>query len=260
MKNRIILLIAVIFAISIIVVYAYCFRRAGLSKDTSDWGAFGTYAALGLSGISISLIFITYREQKNSNNISRTELHIATLSNTLIDLTERNQSKFKTSFEKLCKHFNTHTYDISNFKFERIIKVLKYYYITASENSNSEIQNQYFRYMYHCFYYIVNNKHLQKEDVLSRIAELSFTIPEHIRIMFFCWMLIHQRDDIKDYYSYGMFFIEDTCPKSLKDMIAYVGTEVCPPPPKNQKVNPDNLILDDFPDEQFYDSYCRLNR
>ena len=257
-KNRIILIIAVIVATFILFLYAYVFRGTGLSKETSDWGAFGTYAALGLSILSISLIYITYCEQRNSNNISRSEHHIATMSNTIIELAEKSHSSLESSYSKFRAHFSGSSYDIPNYEYDGIIRVFKLYYSTAIDYNDSIIQNRLFRYIYHCIHSVLHDKFLKKGDKQSRITEISCMIPECVRIMFFCWLLQYHPKVIREYYELGLFYLNDTSLHLLSDLISYVCTGMCPPKRQHQAVNPDDIIYDDAPDETFNETYLRL--
>ena len=44
----------------------------------------------------------------------------------------------------------------------------------------------------------------------------------------------------------------------LEDIITYISTGKLPPKRQIQEINPDNIIFEDFPNEQFYDTYNRL--
>lgn len=68
-----------------------------LSEKTSDWGAFGSYIGMGISILSVTLIYITYNEQRLSNRIERFEQHLKYMTDTLSDLIEK---KFSTLDEK----------------------------------------------------------------------------------------------------------------------------------------------------------------
>ena len=70
-------------------IYAISFIGSPISCQTSDWGAFGSYAAIGVSSLSIALIYVTYREQRQTNEITRVEQHIVTMTNTLAVLSEK---------------------------------------------------------------------------------------------------------------------------------------------------------------------------
>ena len=47
-------------------------------------------------------------------------------------------------------------------------------------------------------------------------------------------------------------------PPLLEDVISYVCTKKRPPQRQISDVNPDDIILEDYPNEQFPDTYTRL--
>lgn len=89
MSDRKIILIALGVAFALLLIYAISFIGSPISCQTSDWGAFGSYAAIGVSSLSIALIYVTYREQRQTNEITRVEQHIVTMTNTLAVLSEK---------------------------------------------------------------------------------------------------------------------------------------------------------------------------
>ena len=60
LSNNKVLLIAGIVAMCVPIAYIANFIGYSLSNESTDWGAFGSYIAIGISIISISLIYITY--------------------------------------------------------------------------------------------------------------------------------------------------------------------------------------------------------
>ena len=89
MSDRKIILIALGVAFALLLIYAISFIGTPISGQTSDWGAFGSYAAICVSSLSIALIYVTYREQRKTNEITRVEQHIVTMTNTLAILSEK---------------------------------------------------------------------------------------------------------------------------------------------------------------------------
>ena len=56
MSDKKIIWVAVVIAIALLTFYAICFIGSDISKNTSDWGAFGNYVAICVSTLSIALI------------------------------------------------------------------------------------------------------------------------------------------------------------------------------------------------------------
>lgn len=86
MSDRKIIVTAVGIVIILLLFYFANFRGADVSKETSDRGAFGNYAAICVSTLPIAFIYVTYREQRNTNDLVRTEQHIAIMVNTIFSL------------------------------------------------------------------------------------------------------------------------------------------------------------------------------
>ena len=135
MTDRKIILIALGVAMIPLIVYVICFWGIEISDNTTDWGAFGNYVAVCLSVLSISLIYITYREQRKSNEISRAERHIATMLNTLDALYEKNQLRIESTFNKIIEHFKVPFYDLSEYEYRKVIKVCTFYSLGENEDS-----------------------------------------------------------------------------------------------------------------------------
>lgn len=64
MKHYSLIILSVIIAIGLIAIYIANFYRTPLSDSTSDWGAWGNYVGIGISIISVSLLYITYTENR----------------------------------------------------------------------------------------------------------------------------------------------------------------------------------------------------
>ena len=114
MSDRKIILIALGVAFALLLIYAISFIGSPISFQTSDWGAFGSYAAIGVSSLSIALIYVTYREQRQTNEITRVEQHIVTMTNTLAVLSEKfHERSLMISFQSI-SNFHFMTYQIGN--------------------------------------------------------------------------------------------------------------------------------------------------
>ncbi|MBP5542013.1 MAG: hypothetical protein J6X88_10235 [Bacteroidales bacterium] len=259
MTDKKIILIALGVAIAPLMAYVICFWGIDISDNTTDWGAFGSYAAICVSSLSIALIYVTYREQRRTNEITRVEQHIVTMTNTLAVLSEKYNKRLEVSYCKFSEHFKLPFYDISDWEYDKTIKICKYYYssITINDDYNGNI-NYFFRYLQLCIDYILNEKSLSTENKYLRITEFGFIFPESIRIMLFCWLLINNQTSLKDYYNSGIFILDETGPSLLEDVITYVCTKKCPPQRQIPEIDPNDIILEDYPNEQFHDTYNRL--
>lgn len=260
MSDKKIILLAFGVTFVAIMTYVICFWGTGVSKYTTDWGAFGNYAAICVSTLSIALIYVTYREQRKANEITRTEQHIATMNNTLIDLIRKKQSKLETFYSKFCEHFKVSFVDLTDCEYDGIVKVCTYYYSSTMMDDDSANLNYLFQYMKLSIDYIIHNKVLSKGDKHLRMTELSCIIPESIRVLFFCWLVPNNPKVLKEYHELGLFILDDTGSDLIKDVIAFVCAKKCPPKKQMKVVDLNEIIFDDYPNEQFFDTYSRLNR
>ena len=261
MADKKILLIALGVAIVPLIVYVICFWGIEISDNTTDWGAFGNYVAVCLSVLSISLIYITYREQRKSNEISRAERHIATMLSTLDVLYEKNQLRIKSTFFNIIEHFKVPFYDLSEFEYAKVIKVCTIYYSSAlGENEDSIKLNCYFQYLNLCIDNVIHNKTLSKEQKELQITELSSILTENARMLFFFWLLINVCSELTSYYKYGLFIEDSDSSPLLQDIVSYICIGKCPSKRQPQVVDADDIILDDFPKEQFSDTYSRFDK
>ena len=259
MSDRKIILIALGVAFALLLIYAISFIGTPISGQTSDWGAFGSYAAICVSSLSIALIYVTYREQRKTNEITRVEQHIVTMTNTLAILSEKYHDRLEVSYDKFSEHFKLPFYDISDWEYDKTIKICTYYYssITINDDYNGDF-NYLFRYMQLCIGYILHEKSLSTENKYLRITEFGCVFPESMRIMLFCWLLINNHIILEDYYKSGIFILDETGPSLLGDVITYVCTKKRPPQRQIPDVNPNAIIFEDYPNEQFPDTYKRL--
>lgn len=259
MSDRKIILIALGVAFALLLIYAISFIGTPISGQTSDWGAFGSYAAICVSSLSIALIYVTYREQRKTNEITRVEQHIVTMTNTLAILSEKYHDRLEVSYDKFSEHFKLPFYDISDWEYDKTIKICTYYYssITINDDYNGYF-NYLFRYMQLCIDYIIHEKSLSRENKYLRITEFCCVLPESVRVLLFCWLLINNQSVLEDCYKCGIFMLDETGAPLLRDIITYVCTKKRPPQRPIQTINPDNIILEDYPKEQFPDTYIRL--
>lgn len=259
MTDRNILLIALVVAIALLMAYVICFWGIEISGNTSDWGDFGNYLAVCLSVLSISLIYITYREQRKTNDIARAEHHIATMLKTLDALYIQNQSEIEATFFKIKKHFNVTHYDMSEVEHEKIVRVCIYYYSTAlGEKKDSKRMNYFFQYLHLCIDSIIHNKTISEDQKRLQMTELSLILTEESRMLFFFWLLINARTELDSYYKYGLFIEDSKSSPLLHDIVSYICCEKSLAKRQSQHINADDIILEDFPNEQFHDTYNRL--
>ena len=240
--------------------YFIHFCGTSLSSHTSDWGAFGDYGGFALSIVSIALIYITYKEQKDSNKIARFEHHYDTMLNTLADLVEKNAEKLKKAYQKLCRHFRESKGMISDFERGRAANVCaEYYYFISFEDDKLDY---IIKYLDTCVSYIFDEASISDEDKSSRITELSCVLPESIRILFFCRILpkINEKFNDKelDYcYQNGLFVQHEVHLERLSEVITYI----CTGKVLGQTASLNNSVKIDFgykTNEQFHETYNRL--
>lgn len=259
MTDKKIILIAFGVTFTTIVFYAICFWGTEISKNTTDWGAFGNYLAVGVSVLSIALIYITYREQRKTNEITRTEHHIATMLNTVDALSEKNKSRIESTFFNILEHFKVPFYDLSEYEHEKIVKICRFYYSLAlGEKEDSIKLNYYFQYLNLCIDNIIHNKTLSKEQIQLQITELSCVLTEDSRLLFFFWLLICDSKVLDLYYKYGLFIISGEASPLLKDIVSYICSGKCPTKSQTRNFNGEDIILDDYSKEKFSDSYSRM--
>lgn len=259
MSDRKIIFTAFGIVIILLLFYFASFWGADVSKESSDWGAFGNYAAICVSILSIAFIYVTYREQRNTNETVRTEQHIAIMVNTILSLSEGKRVQLDSIYSKICGHFKEPFSSISDYQYDRIVKVCIYYYSTIAEEDLNSLK-YLIQYMHLSINFIIHDKSLSNANKQLRLTELSCIIPESIRIILFFWMIQNKSRDLNEFYYYGIFSLNDNGYSFLEDIITYVCTTKCPPDSPVQDVNVEDIILDDYPHELFSETYSRLSR
>ena len=245
-------------ALVLLLSYALCFIGMPISNHTSDWGAFGSYATIGVSSLSIALIYVTYREQRKTNEITRVEQHIVTMTNTLVSLSEKYHKSIDISYDKFTEHFKLAFYDLSDCELGKTIKICTHYYSIAINDDCCGTYDSIFRYTQLSIDNILYEKTLSTENKSLRITELGCILPESMRILFFCWLLINRHTRLKDYYKSGIFMFGETASPLLEDIVSYVCTGERPSQRQIPDITTDNIIYEDYPKEQFLDTYKRL--
>lgn len=260
MSDKKIVLMAFGMTVVMMLFYILHFTDADISSHPADWGSFGNYAAVCVGILSIALIYITYREQRRTNEITRTEQHIATMTKTLGSIVDKNISKIKVYYNHICEHFKVPFGNMSDCEYNNVVKVCTYYYSSLTiEINDSMYLNYMFQYMKLCIDYILQDKTLTKSDKQLRITELSCILPESVRVLFLFWSLVYNHDNIEQYYKFGIFILDDRSSDLLVNVIAYLCTKNVSPMKGKQVVNPDDIILDNRQQELFFETYERLN-
>ena len=248
--------VAVAILLLTIIVYVVCFYNMPLSEETSDWGAFGSYIGMGISILSVTLIYITYNEQRHSNRTERFEQHLKSMTDTLSDLVKRDKTPIEKDYQSFLSHFMVPFYDISDYEAQKTEGVCTYYLSQITYNRGNEYQNL-FKYMTLVIKYIIKEKTLEKEDKEGRVVELSCILPESLRTFYFCWLLQQEdRESLEYCYSNGLFEVDDPNDNLLSDVIRLV----CNKPKKEAPVpiDSDNIEFEDYSNEAFNETYNRL--
>ena len=259
MSDNNIVWVSVIIAFLFLGWYFFCFRDAPLSKDTIDWGAFGSYAAISINIITVALIFITYREQGNTNKLTRSEQHIATMTQTLMSLSEKNEDRLEKFYVCFCAHFKEHRYDLTCYDYNKTKKVCSQYFMQMMTDKDYSVSLNY-TFRYACLYidYILNDKSLSDVEKELRLTELSCILPESMRILLFGWGLVNNPMKLGIYYKFGLFVLEENTLPLLEDIISYVCTRACPPKRKQNIINHDEILFEENPNESFFHTYEQM--
>ena len=114
-----------------IIIYCYHFKDTPLSDNTSDWGAWGSYVGIGISILSVSLIYITYKEQQESNRIGRFEEHFHISLRTSIELFEKRKNVIDSIFSKVENHVRNPFDPLTDYEQSKVQNILGYYYSSA---------------------------------------------------------------------------------------------------------------------------------
>ena len=251
-----------LIAIIVLLFYVVSFSGSSLSGNTTDWGAFGSYIGIGISAITISLIYITYQEQRNSNIVARFEHHVQTLINTLNVLYEKHHEVLEKSYEKFYRHYFDQNYDLTGCEPDKAANVCVYYYsnILKVDSQLEDIFNYIFKYLTLSIDYILHGES-ELEDIKSRqMTEFVCILPESMRILFFCWLLNNWDDKLMDYYKRNLFDIGGTDTHLLSVVITFI----CSTNSMAKEAVSDNydenitLALEENPDEQFFDTYEKI--
>ena len=243
----------VFIAVVLVIVYLANFSHAPLSDNTSDWGAWGSYVNVGISLISISLIYITYKEQQKSNKIARFEEHYHVALKTAGEFFERKKEIIKDSYNKIENHFRNSFDPLTDYTQCNTKKVLGYYYSSAVFDAQQDC-DEVFRYFYIVLNSIKDYPYIGEEERFRCYTEMSCLFSEEARILFLFWGY-KNGINLSDYYNEGLF---RTCITNNKALLNIVKFACIGDRPKKEKEDIENIELDDYSNEEFKNTYNRL--
>lgn len=253
MKQYALVIVGIAIAVVLIAFYAVHFYNASLSDKTSDWGAWGSYVGIGVSILSVFLIYITYKEQQDCNRIGRFEEHFHISLRTSIELFEKRKNVIDYIFSKVENHFRNPFDSLMDYEQAKVQNILGYYYSSAVIDCREECED-IFRYLFFFLLSIQNNSMLDNKEKESRFREISCLLPENGRILFLCWGFCSEHET-KLFYSYGLYQTSSFSKSPIMDVVKFacVGKR-----PKKENINVENLELEDYSSEEFQVTYERL--
>lgn len=243
----------VLIAVVLVIVYLANFSHASLSDNTSDWGAWGSYVNVGISLISISLIYITYKEQQKSNKIARFEEHYHVALKTAGELFERKKEIIKDSYNRIENHFRNPFDPLTDYTQRNTKNVLGYYYSSDVFDVQQEC-DEVFRYFYTALNSIKSSPIIDADEKDRCYTEMSCLFSEEARILLLFWGY-NKGIDLSDYYNEGMFRTSIINNEALLNIIKFVCTGERR---KNEKINIEDIDLGDNINENFSETYNRL--
>lgn len=243
----------VLVAVLLVIVYIANFFHMPLSDNTSDWGAWGSYVNVGISLISISLIYITYQEQQKSNKIARFEEHYHVALKTASELFEHKKEILGDLYTKIENHFRNPFDLLTGYTQSNTKNVLGYYYSSAAYDVLQDC-DEVFRYFYTVLNSIKTNTIIDKDEKNRYYTEMSCLFSEEARILLLFWGC-NNGVDCSDYYNKGLFRTSIINNKALVNIIKFACTGKRP---KKEKINIENIEFEDYSNEEFSDTYNRL--
>lgn len=246
-------IIGLVIAISLLLIYSFHFKGTPLSDSTSDWGAWGSYVGIGVSILSVFLIYITYKEQQESNRIGRFEEHFHISLRTSMELFEKRKNVIDSIFSKVENHFRNPFDSLMDYEQSKLQILLGYYYSSAVIDCREECE-EIFRYLFSFLLSIKKNSILDDKEKESRFREISCLLPENGRILFLCWGF-YFKHETKQFYNYGLYQTSSFSKSPIMDVVKFacVGKR-----PKKEHINVEKLELEDYSSEEFQDTYKRL--
>ena len=256
MQSRCYIIGAFVLLVAITATYIIRFFGFPVSENTSDWGAFGSYISIGISALSIALIYVTYNEQRKSNQISRFEQHFRSMLETAAELVKKSEKEISVDYPNFINHFSDPFFDFTGIEVGKLEGTCTYLLSRFVQDEDRNYEHL-FKYIYMTIQCIKNEPLLEPDEKEGRTIELACVLPESIRNLFFCW-LIQKDHDILNYCYRNGFFIADS-PRNglLSDIIKLVCTGE--KPPKEEVAPIDDIIDYEGKDpELFYDIYKQL--
>lgn len=252
------ILIATFILMLTIVIYMVNFYGMPLSRNTTDWGAFGSYIGIGISVFSVTLIYITYNEQRHSNEIERVELHIKSMIGILYDLLEKKSSELNRHHQSILIHFIAPFYDMSSYDRQKSERVCSYYFSSIVNSEDCDCL-QLFKYMTLLINEIKSKDSLKTLEKEGRMIELSCIFSTHFRLLYFFWLTYCKEYTLLEYcYQNRLFCLDNDDDTILGEVIKLVCAGI-----KNKKsglvtIDADSIELEDYSKETFDQTYSRL--
>ncbi len=253
MKRHSFIIVSLTITLLLIGAYVIHFHDASLSDNSSDWGAWGSYVATGVSILSVSLIYVTYKEQQEGNRIGRFEEHYQVSLKTLIELFEKRKDIIDFIFQMLEKHFTNSFDPLTDYEQSKVQNVLGYYYSSAVVDGQEEC-DEIFLYLHSSLLYIQNNKILEDQDKARCITEISCLLLEKGRLLFLCWGCCRGLDVIT-FYKSGLYNTSNLRNNCLTNVVRFACTGIRP---QKESINIEDIETEDYSSEEFQDTYERL--
>ena len=122
------IVIATSFVIIIIIAYVIAFYGSSVSDKTSDWGAFGSYLDMGVGILSVALIYVTYKEQRQANRIGMFEQQMRFMFDKLSILLSNYSNGIEEEVKKIEKHFLSSFGGMEDYERAKVKYVCSYYF------------------------------------------------------------------------------------------------------------------------------------
>ena len=219
------IVIATSFVIIIIIAYVIAFYGSSVSDKTSDWGAFGSYLDMGVGILSVALIYVTYKEQRQANRIGMFEQQMRFMFDKLSILLSNYSNGIEEEVKKIEKHFLSSFGGMEDYERAKVKYVCSYYFSQLTLDIIKKYDNV-FIYLSTMINYIRNEKSINNDCVKSRMIELSCILSEYVRLYYFFWLTSQRNDSglLRICYMNNLFTKED--PNSfLSAVMCYVCTE-----------------------------------
>lgn len=259
--NKIICICVAITIVIVLLLYVINFWGAGFSSETTDWGAFADYVGIAIGLLSIFLIYITYKEQRMSNQIERFEARLITMSTTVSKMIESNKNEIDEVYEMFSCHYELYIGDLSQIEREKAKVICENYYNEIIEMPKNNEFRKKFDSICHivllCCDYVLSSQ-LSINDKKSHITELSYSIAVSARILFFNWLILNSPQYLKRLYERGFWQHDEAVPKLLEDVIRYICINMIVPHCEESTSDKTIMITCDNSQENFFETYKRL--